>query len=315
MASGRKAPDTISAEAQAFIRSAPPEVDRYFEPERMDALRAETREAFAPASEQVRDAVVERIDADVIGDVQVEVVTPRDVRPDPDEKALLYLHGGGYVVGSPFEGLTLSGPIAHRLGVRAWAPRYRLAPEHAYPAAVDDAMTVYRALVEQVGAENLAVFGDSAGGNLTLATVLRARDEGLPLPAAVGLLSPWADIGDAGDAGIVVEGHDPTLGAGSDLDGAARSYAGALALDDPRVSPLYADYTEGFPPAIITTGTRDYLLSSCVRLHREMRRSGTDVTLHVWEGMWHVFEFYPDIPEGADSLAEIATFLGRHLDR
>ena len=134
------------------------------------------------------------------------------------------------------------------------------------------------------------------------------------MPAAVALLSPWSDLSKTGDTQTTLAGLDPTLHYELTIKDAALAYAAGRALTDPLVSPLYADYRPGFPPCLITTGTRDLFLSDCARLSTKMRLAGVDATLHVWEGMWHVFEFYSEIPEAGRSLAEVAVFLDKYLN-
>ena len=156
--------------------------------------------------------------------------------------------------------------------------------------------------------------GDSAGGNLSLATVLSAMADGLPPPAALALFSPWSDLTDSGDSIRTLEGIDPDLEFDGYLGRAAAAYAGERDTSDAEISPLYAELPENFPATVISTGTRDLLLSDCARLHLALKRAGVPATLNVWEGMWHDFEFYPEIPEGQESLAEMAGFLAAYLD-
>ncbi len=308
-------PSSISDEAKAFIESQAPLERLTMTPEAIAALRRQQREASEPDGRAMREAFTERVEEAEIAGVAVQTVVPKGYDPGNDGRGVLYFFGGGHVVGSPSEDLQITAPLAHRLGLKVHAPHYRLAPEHPFPAALDDASAVFRALVERQGAGGLALAGESAGGNLALATVLRARAEGLPLPAAVALLSPWSDLTRTGDSLSTLAGIDPSLHYELNLEAAAVAYAGERDLEDPLVSPVYADYGPGFPATLITSGTRDLLLSDCARLSTAMRLAGVEVSLHVWEGMWHVFEWYPRIPEGRQSLADIADFLARHLER
>jgi len=188
-----------------------------------------------------------------------------------------------------------------------------LAPEKPYPAALEDAMAVYQALLREHGAQSMALSGESAGGNLSLALIGAAAARGLDLPAAVALLSPWCDLTHSGDTIRTLHGIDPTLDLDHLLSHMARAYAGGRPLASPDISPLFADVAKGFPPTLISTGTRDVLLSDCARLSTKLRRAGVNVDLRVTEGMWHVFEFYPQLPEAEDSIRGIATFLDKHL--
>lgn len=309
-----RVPSTLSAEAQAYLNREGGEAAWPTSPEEWTAMRKSLRDGFNAASQSVFDTFIERIDEEMVGSVRVERVVAKARTEAADKKALLYLFGGGYISGSPWEGLTLSGPLAHALGIDVWAVDYPLSPESPYPAALDAALEVYRHLCETYGAENIGVSGDSAGGNLSLATTLKAMEAGMAPPAALALFSPWSDLTDSGDSIRTLEGIDPDLDYDSYLSRAAAAYAGERHPAEPEISPLYSEYPETFPPTIISTGTRDLFLSDCARLHLVLKRAGVPAVLNVWDGMWHDFEFYPEIPEGQESLAEMAGFLAAHLD-
>ena len=174
-------------------------------------------------------------------------------------------------------------------------------------------MAVYQALLREYGARSLALSGESAGGNLSLALMGAAAARGLPLPAAMALLSPWCDLTHSGDTIRTLDGIDPTLDLDHLLSQMASAYAGGRPLASPDISPLFADVAKGFPPTLISTGTRDVLLSDCARLSTKLRGAGVDVDLRVTEGMWHVFEFYPQLPEAENSIRGIAEFIDKHL--
>lgn len=233
------------------------------------------------------------------------------ITPGP-AATLLYCYGGGFVCGSAFEDLIISAPLAAFANLRVVAPKYRLAPEHPWPAAVDDGFAVYRDLLERTAPGRLAIAGESAGGNLALAILLRARAQGLGLPAAAALLSPWCDLEHGGDSLDANDGRDPTLSRAW-VEAAARLYCGGRDAGDPDISPINGAFDATFPPVLITTGTRDLLMSQCVRLARVLRSADVPVDLRVWDSLWHVFEFYDEIPEADASLREIARFLQHHL--
>ena len=187
---------------------------------------------------------------------------------------------------------------------------YRLAPEHPFPAGLDDCMAVYKTLEDRLRSGNVVVFGGSAGGGLALAMLLRAKEDGLPMPAALGLFSPWSDLSRTGDSYFANEGRDPVLRWGGNLEYFAAAYAGDRDRKDPLLSPIHGDY-DGFPPTLIVTGTRDLFLSNAVRLSRRMRLAGADAELRVWESMFHGFDLMPGLPEGEQAHAEMADFLVR----
>ncbi len=227
------------------------------------------------------------------------------------ERIVLHLHGGAYILGSPRSHRGLAAAFSRTSHAQVLLPRYRLAPEHVFPAAVDDALATYRWLVERRGfaPERIAVSGDSAGGGLALAMMLAARDAGLPLPACYVGLSPWTDLAATGGSMQELDGIDPWLSADMVLP-AARSYAGAASLEDPLVSPLYGDLA-GLPPMLVHVGTDEILLDDAVRLVERARAAGVDASLGRFPGLWHVFQAFP-LPESRSSLRELGAFVRRH---
>lgn len=307
-------PPTISKEAQDFIKNAPPKQALPFHLDAIKAARRFNEETWLPeVIDYAKSLGVSWAEITISGEPVLEV-TPENYDSKNDGKALLYFYGGGHIAGSPEEDLTITGPLANQLGIKILAHRYPLSPENPFPAAVNSAGKVYSHLVSTLGSANLLVAGESAGGNLALATLLTARAQGQEMPAATALLSPWADVGGNSDSHAV--DIDPTLSMDSIGNTAARAYLNddEAHLTDPIASPIYADYDSSFPPTLITTGTRDFLLGDSARLSTKMRLSGVNVKLNVWEGLWHVFEFYPQIPEAQQSLQEIGDFLSNHLN-
>jgi monoterpene epsilon-lactone hydrolase len=307
MASRRHAaPSSISREARDFINKAPAPARLDVSPAAIAQQRKQSYASFVPAGEALRQSLRVQLREEQIAGVRVQCVLPPKLR---DDQAVLYFFGGGYVEGSPAEDLAITARLASFLGRRVYVPHYRLAPEHPAPAAVDDGYAVYEALLRRPEARSLALAGESAGGGLVLAMLLRASAAGLPMPKAVALMSPWADLSKTGDTLTTLAGVDPGLDYELNLEPAARAYAGGQDLRSPLVSPLYAAFPANFPPTLIGTGTRDLFLSDCARLSTKMRQAGIQAELRVWEGLWHVFEFYADIPEGSASLKEIAGYL------
>jgi len=195
---------------------------------------------------------------------------------------------------------------ALRVGARVWAPDYRMPPDHPFPAALDDCIATYRTLLQERRPDEIIVGGASAGGNLAAALMLRARDDGLPLPAAVVLLTPGSDLTGSGDSLQTNLGLDPLLR--GDGKPAFLLYAAGHDLTHPYISPLFGDFTKGFPPAILTTGTRDLLLSDTVRLHRALRAAGISAELHVTEAGGHG-GFFGMAPEDEEITREIRRFV------
>jgi monoterpene epsilon-lactone hydrolase len=226
---------------------------------------------------------------------------------DPS-RVVLYLHGGGYVIGSVNTHRSLVARIARDAKARCFAIEYRLAPEHPYPAAIDDAVAAYRGLVASgIAPSRIVVAGDSAGGGLTLATLLSLRDAGDELPAAGVCLSPWTDLEGTGTSHTDASIDDPMIQLAG-LQEMGRMYAGAK-LRDALASPIHADF-RGLPPLYILVGTREMLLDDSVRVARLARAAGVPVLLERGEGLIHVWPMFgDDVPEAADAVANIAAFI------
>lgn len=200
-----------------------------------------------------------------------------------DRRVYLEIHGGALIMGAGEVCKGMARSTATRVGAKVVAVDYRMPPDHPYPASLDDCLAFYRALLRDHDPSQIIVGGGSAGGNLAAATLLRARDEGLPLPAAAVLISPEVDLSESGDSFHTNAGID---GMGS-LIPANRLYAGGADLTHPYISPLFGDFSRGFPPTLLTAGTRDVFLSNAVRMHRALRDAGVPAELHILEAAAH----------------------------
>ncbi|WP_349828872.1 alpha/beta hydrolase [Brevibacterium litoralis] len=226
---------------------------------------------------------------------------------------LLYLHGGGYTLGSPTAYAQLAAGLARSAGTACFSVDYRLAPEAPYPAGIDDAVAAYRGLLAEHAPESILVGGDSAGGGLTLALLLTLLHEGLPMPAGAVLLSPWTDLTFTGASMRTKAEDDPTL-TEEGLRVAAAHYAGDTPPNGPRISPVFADLT-GLPPLLIEVGEAEILLSDSTRVAANAAEAAVDVTLHAWPGMihdWPAFSFA--LSEGREAIAEVGTWARARLD-
>lgn len=223
----------------------------------------------------------------------------------------LYFHGGGYVLGSPRSHRHMTALLALKTGRELVVPDYRLAPEHVFPAAVEDGLAAYRALLDEGHAPGEIVLGgDSAGGGLTLAVLLKARDEGLPMPAAACLISPWVDLKCNSGAYESRADADPMIDQSGIADMAAL-YLGGAPAGEPLASPLFADLT-GLPPLFIQVGDAEVLLDDSRLLAERAKAAGVDAMLDVWPEMIHVWHaYYPMLPEGARALDDIAAYLAK----
>ncbi|WP_293898673.1 alpha/beta hydrolase [Phenylobacterium sp.] len=255
-----------------------------------------------------------RVELMQVAGVTVRQIVPASLDPAKAGRVLLNFHGGGYVLngGEASTGEAVLG--AHYSRMTVVSVDYRMPPEHPFPAAVDDAVAVWRALAAERPAGAIGVFGTSAGGGLTLALALKLKELGLELPGALATGTPWTDLTGASDSYQVNAGVD---GVFSSFDGMAGGmaalYAGDAGVTHPLVSPIYGDFA-GFPPTIFTTGTRDLLLSDTVRAYRAMRAAGVTARLEVHEAMSHAEYIYAfDSPESAVVFRDIAAFFDEHL--
>lgn len=249
-----------------------------------------------------------------MGGVPVWILTPKDLPEVNRDRVLLNLHGGGYVLGAGEAGMQEAVLMAGIGKFKVVYADYRMAPDFPYPAAIDDAMTVYRELLKITPAEKIGVFGTSTGGGMTLILALRAKTEKLPLPAALAAGTPWTDMSKTGDTYFTNEGVDNILVSYDGWVGdAARLYAGKHDLKDPMLSPVYGDVS-GFPPTILTSGTRDLFLSNTVRMHLKLRQAGVPADLIVFEGISHAhYHMSPNAPETVFHFTELERFFERNL--
>ena len=275
--------------------------------------RAAPTIAAIPALKEKMGVTVEAV---TIAGVKSFVVTPKNMPAANQRRVLMHIHGGGYVFAPREAALPEAILLASFGGFKVVSVDYRMPPDAPYPAAMDDAMAVWKELVKTTPPKNMAVFGTSTGGAMTLSLVLRAKAERVPLPGAIAPGTPWSDIAKIGDTYETNEWIDNVLVTWDGwLGRAALLYAGGKDLKDPQLSPIYGDFS-GFPPAILTTGTRDLFLSNTVRTHRKLRRAGVEADLNVYEGQSHAqYGINPDAPETREAFTDIARFFDRHLGR
>lgn len=253
---------------------------------------------------------VKRTEASING-LAAEWLAPRNAR---EGKLLLYLHGGAYIMGGCRTHRQLVGHIAKYAGVTALLPEYRLAPEHPFPAAIEDATGIYRFLLEQgYAAEDIVIAGDSAGGGLTMATLLSLRHSGDPLPAAACLLSPWLDLAGSGDSMTTHAQKDPWFRP-EDLPVVTGHYCDASQLKNPLVSPVYANVA-GLPPLYIQVGADEILLSDSTRIADKVMAAGGHADLEIWPEMWHVFQmFLHFMPESRQAVQKLGAYVRQALN-
>ena len=298
-----------SIEAQEFIATNPSSAVLPPDGSRIEEFRRDSAEYFQPRVDRALSRYDISVKNTIISGIPCLEVTPNAGKV---RGVVLHFFGGGFVCGSAYESLLLAAPICQYSTVKIVLPEYRLSPENLWPDAIEDCFAVYKELQKRLSGISLAISGDSAGGNLGLAISLRAHRENIALPTALALLSPWCDLTNQGDSLKRNDGRDPTL-TRAWLNEAAKLYASAADLYQPTLSPIFASYPSEFPPVMITTGTRDLLMSQSVRLDRRLRDASVGCTIRIWDNLWHVFEYYDELPESKASLEEIAQFLSAHL--
>jgi acetyl esterase/lipase len=311
-------PDTVSPQMQKLV-NAP--LNPFYNqiPATNEDWKKQIRgveEATAKGLAPLRDALNVKVEPTTLDGVKAFIVTPANIPPQNRNRLLVHVHGGCFASFAGESGTVEAIYMAGFGGFKVISVDYRTPPDHPYPAPLDDAMTAWKAATKMASPKNMAIFGSSAGGNLTLAMVLRARQEGLPLPAAIAPGTPMSDLSGAGDSFQTNAMVDNVLVAyGANCDKRAALYAAGRDLKVPMLSPVYADM-KGFPPAILTTGTRDLLLSNTVRVHRKLRQAGVEASLQVYEGQSHA-HYYRDVtaPESREAFTEIAQFFDRHLGK
>ena len=272
-----------------------------------------------PTIEEMRAAAEEAPKAPLAEDVRCEAVdaggVPGEWISTPEaigEKVLYYLHGGGYVMCSVNTHREMISRLARAAGARALAINYRLAPENPFPAAVADATVAYRWLLSTgVNPARVVIAGDSAGGGLTVATLLALRDADEPLPAAGICISPWVDMEGLGESMNTKAGVDPTVARDGIAD-MGKVYLGGADPRTPLAAPIYADL-KGLPPLLIQVGTAEVLLDDSTRLAERAKSVGVDVILEPWEDMIHVWHsFAAMLPEGQQAIDRIGEFVRKH---
>ena len=305
----REIPPPRGASEAASQALAAPRPARAAYPELQDAEAWRRVIAAADAQRAAQSAGLEpRLKADTqamtLGGAPAFLAIPRAERLIDERHVLLDFHGGALIQGGGADAVRFNAKaMALRTGRAAYSVDYRMPPDHPYPAALDDAVAAYRALLSIRKPEEIVVSGVSAGGNLAAAVLLRARDEGLPTPAGALLLTPEVDLTESGDTFATLAGLDILV----PLIQVNRLYAAGADLAHPYLSPLFGDVS-GFPPTFLQSGTRDLFLSNTVRLHRKLRAAGLRAELHVWEAMTHG-GFGGFTPEDREVNAEMQGFL------
>ena len=312
-------PPTISAEAQESLKALI-EVKIYATQYPAPDDLAGWEKVYGVAEARNKDQAEKSLAAShaTATEVQMGGVTVEDIRPhgwNDNGKVLVYVHGGGYCLFSARSTFPVTVPMAKATGLRMVSVNYTPAPRAHFEEIQQQIVSVFDALIEAGYAmRDIAIYGESAGGALTASTVLNLRDQGKGMPAAAVFWSPNTDLSSRDDSTVTLDPDDPILTYSTLLVTGSKAYAGDVALNDPRVSPLYADLSKGFSPALIVVGTKEMLLSSSVRFYQALEAAGQPVKLDVYEGMWHAFPQY-GLPESKIAIEKSAKFINDHLHR
>ncbi len=303
-------PQTVSTEAQKFL--ARPISDVAQSPP-VAQQRAMTDAWQAKAGEAYRQVYPATVSSATMAGVPVRIITPPVIGAGKSDRVLLNLHGGGFMVDSG--SLTETIPIANITQTKIVAALYRLAPENPFPAAVDDAIAVYKELLKTYKPKNIAIYGTSAGAILTAETAAKIKQLGLPMPGALGIFSGMGDFSRPGDSQAIfglegLSGHLAVPAQGVQLP----EYVAKTDAKDPVLSPVYSDL-RGLPPTLFVTSTRDLLLSGTSILHQAFLKAGVDAQLVVFEGLPHAFWNNVDLPESRDADEIMAHFFDTHLGK
>jgi acetyl esterase/lipase len=313
-------PDTVSSEFQEHLKKLPDPALRpsFPAPDDLDGWKRfhQAREKDSePRVESALKAYEPTLTERKLGGVPVLDIKPKGWKDS--RKVLVYLHGGAYTMASARSSLMKSAPAAAATGYRIISVDYTVAPRARWQKITDEVVAVVEALVEEGHTlKDIALFGDSAGGALAPGAVLKMRDQKLGMPAAVVVWSPWSDITQTGDTYATLKHAEPTYLYDKILKPAADAYADPKDQKHPYVSPVYGDYSKGFPPTLIQGGTKEIFLSNFVRQYQALDSAGQTVKLDLYEGMPHVFQGQlPEAPESKLALKKMREFLHLHLGK
>ena len=321
--SGISIPATISKEAKEILENLTMNMPNIVIPSSDDLkgwqkLNQESSSMFMQMSQPIVDSYQPDVTATKLRDVNVLDIKPKDWKDNG--KILIYVHGGGYTILGANSTLGNVAPVGNITGLRVISVDYGLAPFSKWNQTTNEIVSVVQELKDQgYSLDDIAMYGDSAGGGLVAGSVLKMRDEGLGMPAALVLWSPWTDVTGIGDTYFTLKNADitirPFLSEDSTLKNMADAYANPSDQKNPYVSPVYGNFSNGFPPTLIQGGAKEMLLSDFVRLYQALDQAAIPVKLDIYEGMPHVFQtFFPNTTESNMAISKTSDFLKEHLN-
>jgi monoterpene epsilon-lactone hydrolase len=316
----RHIPKTISKEAQEELQKITfdPSLMKIPDPNDLNGWKKQY-DNFESISAQLSQPIVDiyqpNIKDAILGGLHVLDIKPKNWNDNGN--VLVYTHGGAYTFGSANSTSGIPALVANETGLRVISVNYTVAPFSKWNQTTNEVISVIQALIEQQGyslEDDIAMFGESAGGGLVAGSVLKMRDKGLGMPAAVVLWSPWLDLTGSGDTYFTLENEDLFLSYDSLLKNAADAYAAPGDQKNPYVSPIYGNFSKGYSPTLIQGGTREILLSDFVRLYQALDQAHIPVKMDIYEGMPHVHQFLYKIPESKIALSKMNDFLMAYLN-
>jgi epsilon-lactone hydrolase len=287
-------PSTLSKDAQKVLRTFPHKDTLVAYPGENDTAGWRkywdyNEKRWLPYNDTVVMTYHPEIKDTVLGGTPVLDIRPADWKHR--NKVLIYVHGGAYTLFSARSMLIGAVPVADATGLRIISVNYTNPPRKKFEQILNQVIQVYQSLLQQgYSPADIGIYGDSAGGGLSAGAVLKIRDQGIPMPAVIVLVSPWSDITETGDTYYTLKDKDPILAYGNSLNESALAYAPEGEHKNPYVSPVYADYSKGFPPTLIQGGSKEIFMSNFIRQYQAIDQSGIPVKLDLYEGMWHVFQ-------------------------
>ena len=313
-------PKTISKEAQDLLKSKTRlvrESGSHFpkgdaSPKKWKELQNFVDNLVLEGLEPIKEYYRPSIDTLQIGGVRAIDIKPKNYKKT--DKVVFYIHGGAYVVLHADVTLASMLPLAEATGLRIVAIDYTLAPEAKFEQITTEVIQLYKGLLEEYDANDIAMYGDSAGGGLSAGSILKMRDQDVELPAVLVLWSPWTDIDQIGDTYFTLADNDPNLVSRDLLENAALAYAPKSEFKNPYVSPVYGDFTKNFPPTLIQVGSKEIFLSNAIRLYRKLDDANKEVKLDVYEGMWHVWQGHYLLPESKKAIENTKKFMFKYLN-
>jgi len=312
-------PPTISKGAQEILKSLTTNLPTFVTPISDDLkgwqeLNQQTSSMSMQMSQPIVDSYQPTITATKLRDVNVLDIKPKDWKDNG--KVLIYVHGGGYTILGANSTLGNAAPVANITGLRVISVDYGLAPFSKWNQTTDQVVSVIQGLKDQgYSLDNIAMYGDSAGGGLIAGSVLKMRDEGVGLPGALVLWSPWTDLTGIGDTYFTLKNAEPFLSEDSMLRNMADAYANPSDQKNQYVSPAYGNFSKGFPPTLIQGGTKEMLLSDFVRLYQALDQAGVPVKIDIYEGMPHAFQtFFHNTTESNIAISKTNDFLKEYLN-